>query len=93
MITFIIAIALLLYFFLWKENYGEIRENMTEGGQGKGYRESCNKDNLCKKDLICANKDKQGKGTYQCKSNKTHISELTNDQKQFLRMNVFLILI
>ena len=35
-ITFIIAIALLLYFFLWKENYGEIRENMTEEGQGKG---------------------------------------------------------
>ena len=79
-ITFIIAIALLLYFFLWKENYGEIRENMTTGGQGKGYEEKC-KDN-CKEYLTCANKDEQGKGICKCKGDKTHISELTDERRK-----------
>ena len=88
-ITFIIAIALLLYFFLWKENYGEIRENMTEGGQGKGYEQQCmDADNYrCKENLTCADK-KQGKGTCKCKNNETHFSELTEEQKKFFKGDV-----
>jgi len=85
-ITFIIAIALLLYFFLWKENYGEIRENMTEGGQGKGYEKQCmDADNYrCKENLTCADIN-QGKGTCKCKSNETHFSELSDEQKKFFK--------
>lgn len=84
-ITFIIAIALLLYFFLWKENYGEISENMTTGGQGKGYEEKCMDagNYKCKGNFTCAAKDEQGKGRCKCPENKTHFSELTKDQKQF----------
>ena len=89
-ITFIIAIALLLYFFLWKENYGEIRENMTEGGQGKGYEQKCmDADNYrCKENLTCADKNKQGKGTCKCKNNETPFSELTDEQKKFFQGDV-----
>ena len=84
-ITFIIAIALLLYFFLWKENYGEIRENMSEEGEGKGYEQQCmDADNYrCKEKLTCVDKNEQGKGTCKCKNNETHISELSDEQKKF----------
>lgn len=83
-ITFIIAIALLLYFFLWKENYGEIRENMSEKGEGKGYGQKCMDDNYrCKESLTCSDKNEQGKGTCKCKNNETHFSELTDEEKPF----------
>lgn len=86
-ITFIIAIALLLYFFLWKENYGEIRENMTDGGQGKGYDQQCNTDKKCKGNLTCTG-IKQGKGTCKCKPGNIHFSELTEEQKPFFKGDV-----
>lgn len=86
-ITFIIAIALLLYFFLWKENYGEIRENMTDGGQGKGYDQKCNTDKKCKGNLTCTD-IKQGKGTCKCKPGNIHFSELTDEQKKFFKGGV-----
>ena len=87
-ITFIIAIALLLYFLLWKENYGEIRENMTSGGHGKGYGQPCtDADNYrCKDIFTCADK-KQGKGTCKCKDpSDTHFSQLTDEEaKKFFK--------